>query len=212
MDLVALVNSPLPAVLVLGGIILVLFAIVGRVGGNVRITLSTRRQWALFLIGAVLIVVGIVAYTYHGAPGEEPSARASAQATPPGVPPLPEVAPAATGLVITPSNESAVRQYETATGSLGKLPSGVHAFVCVRAASTEGPVFPQAEIAPSENGSWSAEVTFESSKGRYEVFIITTSDQQAIALLSDPNSGVAGLPALPDGAAIISPINTVTRD
>ena len=214
MDLVALSNSPLPVVLALGGIILVLFAIIGRVGGNIRITLSKPRQWLLFGIGLLLITVGVIIYAYPGRLTQEDQLVTPTTTTlPPNVGPDSGAAPAATtGIVITPPNDSTVQKYETATGSIAALPPGVRAFICVRAASTEGPVLPQGEVSPSETGAWSTEVTFESPGARYEIFIVTSSQEEATRLLSDPNSGIAGLPKVPDGAAIVSPINTLTRE
>lgn len=60
----ALQSTPLPTLLVVGGLAFLFLAVVGQVGGQLQVPAS-RQRWA-GLIGSILLILGVVLYVIPG--------------------------------------------------------------------------------------------------------------------------------------------------
>lgn len=102
----SLQNTPLPTILVIGGILFLVLAVASELGG--KITIAPQRQKSALILGIGLLAIGVALYFIPGGNGKETEPRSEGEAVTPAAPTAMPVAPTAPGVVSTiPENGAA---------------------------------------------------------------------------------------------------------
>lgn len=93
----SLQNTPLPTILVIGGILLLVLAVASELGG--KITIAPQRQKSALILGIGLLAIGVALYFIPEGNGKEaespPAQETTAPAAPTSVPPAAPAEPTA---------------------------------------------------------------------------------------------------------------------
>jgi len=180
---------------------------------------AARVSGVYILLAAILGVVGGIGGTliYQEVnPTPSPECPVCPATPPPSPSPPAGGAAAETGLVpwariTSPINNAHVRETETVYGEIIGQP-GDAAYLVIKSASLGEIYFPQALIAPNQEGRWEIPVIFGTAGYPYQLFVLLATTEDARSALDTAIAREAPLSDLPEGTDIISSEITVTRD
>ncbi len=109
----SLQNTPLPTILVIGGILLLVLAVASELGG--KITIAPQRQKSALVLGIGLLAIGVALYFIPGGNGKEMSPRSEGETVTPAAPTAMPVAPTAPAVASTIPENGAVNVPATLT-------------------------------------------------------------------------------------------------
>ncbi|GAB4150357.1 MAG: hypothetical protein Fur0021_12820 [Candidatus Promineifilaceae bacterium] len=109
----SLQNTPLPTILVVGGILLLVLAVASELGG--KITIAPQRQKSALILGIGLLAIGVALYFIPGSNGKEAEPRSEEETVTPGAPTAMPAAPTAPVVVSTIPESGAVNVPATLT-------------------------------------------------------------------------------------------------
>lgn len=118
---------------------------------------------------------------------------------------------AVTAHIDHPQDGATVEKLVTVKGTIAGLRPGQKAFLCIKSTAFGRLIFPQGELLPDRNGRWSVSAIYASKGYRYETFVASALDAEAVQVLGDGYNRSYGMRSLPAGSFIIGPVVAVDR-
>ena len=95
-----------------------------------------------------------------------------------------------------PYNNYSVSEYETVTGTISGL-FKQRAFLVIQSTAYNKKIFPQGEVVPNNSGEWSVNAVYRSVGNMYTTYVVVTSSEKDIEILSHKGNRSDGIFYLP---------------
>jgi len=97
-------------------------------------------------------------------------------------------------------------------GVLAGLRPEQQVFVCVKSQAFGRLIYPQGKVLPDGTGQWTVDSIYATPGYNYETFLVSTTNPDAAAMLSDQHARKYGMHDLPPGTERLGPAIVVTRE